>query len=99
MSDTGLPRNDARYSEDRVRAEIEEILADPAVPFNEKEGRLEDLAHRLGISIDEAPGDDPNSIDPFRMQIFNALGLLADGGHSYVEQEDDEKQDDPSAPR
>jgi hypothetical protein len=98
MSDTGLPHENADHSEESVRAEIEEILADPAVPFEEKEARLEELAHRLGISIDEAPADDPNSIDPFRMQIFNALGLLAEGGHSYVEQEDEEEEQSPSRP-
>ena len=66
---------DAQASE-RQRL-IDDIVTDTSLPVAEKQARLQSLAAEWGLRQDFEGGD----IDPLEAQVFEALSMLAEGGH------------------
>ncbi|MER0237904.1 hypothetical protein [Fulvimarina sp. MAC8] len=60
--------------------EIDDILNNQTMPIEERQMRLEELRSRIGTRENADRGDDMSAIE---MQLSEALGLLADGGHTY----------------
>lgn len=60
---------------ERQRA-IEDIVGDTALPVAEKQARLRALAAEWGLRPDAA-----QDVDPLEAQVYEALSLLAEGGH------------------
>ncbi|MEN3791494.1 hypothetical protein [Fulvimarina sp. MAC3] len=61
--------------------EIDDILSNQAMTIEERQMRLEELRSRVGARQNADRGDEMSAIE---MQLSEALGLLADGGHTYA---------------
>ncbi|MDY8110377.1 hypothetical protein U0C82_14640 [Fulvimarina sp. 2208YS6-2-32] len=64
-----------------TQAEIDDVLNNPTLPIEERQKRLEEIRARIGSRENADRGDDMSAIE---MQISEALGLLAGGGHTYA---------------
>lgn len=65
--------------EDERRRAVEDIVSDEAMPIAERQARLEALAAEWDVPADPEIGEAAG--DPLRVQLANALALLAQGGH------------------
>jgi len=63
-----------------TRAEIDDLLSDPALTIEEKRDRL---AVYTGQTTDRGDVDRGSEFEPLEMQLRDALAMLAEGGHSY----------------
>lgn len=63
-----------------TQEEIDDLINDTTMPIEERQARLEAIAHQSGL---HSAVDEGGSLDPLEMQIAEALGLLAEGGHAY----------------
>lgn len=61
------------------RRAVEDIMSDEAMPVADRQARLEALAAEWDLPADPAIGEAAS--DPIRVQISNALAMLAQGGH------------------
>lgn len=66
-------------SDDERRRAVEEIVSDEAMPIAHRQARLEALAAEWGVPANPAIGEAAS--DPVRVQLSNALAMLAQGGH------------------
>lgn len=82
-----------------TQAEIEDLVNDTTMPIEERVERLHGMAETLGTREEMDRGGE---FDPLIEQINEALGLLADGGHTYGTPEsvglDPEYRSDARAP-
>lgn len=72
-----------------TQSEIDALLNDDQMPVEERSARLQALAERAGVER-----TDEGTVDPLLLQINEALGFLAGGGHSYAEHEAAEDSDE-----
>ncbi|RFC66280.1 hypothetical protein DYI37_02180 [Fulvimarina endophytica] len=64
-----------------TQAEIDDLLNNSTLPIEERIRRLEEIRARIGARETIDRGDDTSMVES---QINEALGLLADGGHTYA---------------
>lgn len=79
-----------------LEAEVTEILNDTTMPIAEKQQRLQELADSYGVAVlgPNADLDGDGEVSPLELQIAEAFGMLAEGGHSYRDEEG--REDEPA---
>jgi hypothetical protein len=79
-----------------LQAEVAGILNDAAMPIAEKQQRLQELADRYGVAVLGASADldGDGEVSPLELQLAEAFGMLAVGGHSYRDEEGREAEEE-----